>query len=606
MLDQRNMIVAIVVSAAILFGWQFFIEGPRQESIRAEQEAAAARQMPAGGVPGQPVADAGGIPAPLTAPSNDGLSVPQPGNLGAAPMAALEASADARAGAIESDPRVTIDAPRVRGSINLKGGLIDDLTLTDYFEELGPDSPEIVMLSPSGTEHGYFANFGFTGLNAPQGTFPDMNTVWTADRSSLSPGTPVVLSWENGMGQIFRLIYEVDENFLITVNQEIENFSSNALQAYTYGLIKRTGHPEVTGFYILHEGLLGVLDDSLEEIDYDDGDLVDTGSIRYTSKGGWLGITDKYWLAALIPDQSLDMTASFSRVVSNSRENFQSDFLSDAVSVNPRMTYSVTHRLFAGAKEVEILDSYEANFGIDKFDLAIDWGWFYFLTKPLFWLIAFFYDLTANFGIAIFLLTVVIKLAFFPLANKSYVAMSKMRKLQPEQARIKETYADDRVKQQEEIMALFKKESVNPASGCLPMLIQIPVFFALYKVLFVTIEMRHEPFFGWIQDLAAPDPSNIFTLFGMIPWDPPGFMALGAWPLIMGVSMWAQMKLNPQPADPLQAKMFMLMPIVFTFILAGFPAGLVIYWTCNNVLSMAQQWLIMRRADKADALKSAT
>ncbi len=604
------MIIAIAVSAAILFGWQFFFEGPRQERIRAEQELIQAQQRPteSGVIPD--VASGQGIPAPGREPSlsADGLAVPQPDSLagGIGSVPASGRGVVVRESTLNANPRVQIDGPRIRGSINLTGGLIDDLILRDYQEELGDDSPEIVLLSPTGTDRAYIASFGFTGLNAPLGMFPDTTTVWESDRASLAPGTPAILSWENGYGQTFRLIYEVDEDFLITVRQEVENFSSNSIDAYTYGYIKRTGVPEITGFYILHEGLVGVLDDSLEEIDYDDGDLIDTGRIRYTTTGGWIGITDKYWLTALIPDQQTPINASFTRAVSNSVESFQSEFLSNAVLISPRETYSITHHLFAGAKEVEILDAYEQNYGVGKFDLAIDWGWFYFLTKPLFWLIAFFYDLTGNFGIAIFLLTVVIKLAFFPLANKSYTAMGKMRKLQPEMEKIKETYKEDRVKQQEQIMALYKKEGANPAAGCLPMLVQIPVFFALYKVLFVTIEMRHEPFFGWIQDLAAPDPSNLFTAFGLIPWDPPSFLALGVWPLIMGVSMWLQMRLNPQPADPIQAKMFMLMPFVFTFILAGFPAGLVIYWTCNNVLTMAQQWLIMRRAEKADQPSAAT
>ncbi len=362
---------------------------------------------------------------------------------------------------------------------------------------------------------------------------------------------------------------------------------------YPYGLVSRTGTPPTLGFFILHEGLLGVINDQLREVDYDE--LQEDGKIEGTSQGGWLGITDKYWLVALVPDQKAQLRTNFRHTLQNREDKYQVDYLSSAVVVQPNSSNEISNRLFAGAKEVKLLDAYEADLGISRFDLAVDFGWFYFLTKPIFYVLIYFFEWLGNFGLAILLLTVIIKIAFFPLANKSYAAMSRMKQLQPKMTKLKERYGDDRAKMNEAMMKLYKDEKVNPAAGCFPMLIQIPVFFALYKVLFVAIEMRHAPFYGWIQDLSAPDPTSLFTLFGLIPWSPPEFLMIGIWPIIMGATMYLQQKLNPAPADPMQAKIFMFLPFIFTFMLAQFPAGLVIYWAWNNILSIAQQYAIMKR-----------
>jgi YidC/Oxa1 family membrane protein insertase len=407
----------------------------------------------------------------------------------------------------------------------------------------------------------------------------------------------VTLSWTNPEGVTFNRTFSVDENFMFTVTQRVDNGGEGDLTLLPYSLIARYGTPEVSGFFILHEGPLGVFDGTLDEVDY--SDLQDDGVVQQKSTGGWIGITDKYWLTALIPEADTTNGYRFFYERFEDQDRYQVDFVGPPVTVAQNASVDVTSRMFVGAKEVRLLDGYSEAFNITGFDRAIDFGWFYFLTKPLFYFLLYIKDVVGNLGVAILLLTVVIKIFFFPLANKSYKAMSQMRKLQPQIAKMKERFGDDKVRFNQEMMALYKKEKVNPASGCLPMLVQIPVFFALYKVLFVTIEMRHAPFFGWIQDLSAPDPTSVWNLFGLIPWDPstviPAVINIGAWPLIMGFTMWIQQKINPQPPDPLQAKIMMMLPVVFTFLLAQFPAGLVIYWAWNNILSVAQQWVIMRR-----------
>jgi YidC/Oxa1 family membrane protein insertase len=389
----------------------------------------------------------------------------------------------------------------------------------------------------------------------------------------------------------------VDENYMFTVTQRVENTGGEAVTLHPYALVSRHGTPQTSGFFILHEGPIGVFDNTLREVDYDE--LREEGVISQATTGGWIGITDKYWLAAVIPDQNDPVEARFVHQRSDNIDIYQTDFTGGAVAIGPGETVESTSRIFAGAKRAQLLDHYAQTYNIAHFDRAIDFGWFYFLTKPLFYFLIYIQRYVGNFGIAILVLTVVIKLLFFPLANKSYKAMSQMRRLQPEMLKLRERFGDDKMRLNQEMMALYKREKVSPASGCLPMLIQIPVFFALYKVLFVTIEMRHAPFFGWINDLSAPDPTSIFNLFGLIPVDLPQFLIIGAWPLIMGVTMYLQQKLNPQPPDPMQAKIFMMLPVIFTFMLAQFPAGLVIYWTWNNVLSIIQQWVIMRRTGGA-------
>ena len=575
MIDNRNMILAVVLSIAILLAFDFF--GPKSKPVTPQGGPKQAEQTKTAPSPGAQPKPGDGRPAVPSAPS---AGVPNPADLG-----------KARTAVLKTGPRIKIAAPRLHGSIALTGARFDDLTLPDYREGLSPKSPEIVLLVPKGADDAYFAEFGWVaGEGQP---VPDGNTAWTADKGTLGPKSPVTLTWDNGQGLKFIRTYAIDDNYMITVAQKVENTGTKPATLYPYGLISRHGTPKVTGFYILHEGPYGVAGGKLTEISYED--IRDKKQITNTGTGGWIGITDKYWLAALVPDQAAEVNTRYVHRKDDKTDIYQVDYLGRAVAVAPGASTQVQNRLYTGAKEVKLMDHYEASLKIDRFDLAIDFGWFYFLTKPIFYALLYINEHVKNFGVAILLLTVAIKLAFFPLANKSYEAMSKMKKLQPEIAKLRERYPNDKVKMNEEMMALYKREKANPASGCLPILVQIPVFFALYKVLFVNIEMRHAPFYGWIHDLSAADPTSLFNLFGLIPWTPPEFLLVGVWPLIMGVTMFLQQKLNPQPTDPMQAKIFLFLPIMFTFLLAQFPAGLVIYWTWNNILSMLQQWVIMRR-----------
>jgi YidC/Oxa1 family membrane protein insertase len=570
--NNRNFILAIILSMAVLFAWQLFFA----PTPSPDQGKPAVEQQPAEPGPPQPQAE-GEVPAGVT---------PQPG----APGAMLS-----REEALAQSPRIAIDTPSVTGSIALKGARIDDLTLKDYRETVEPTSPNVVLLSPAGSAHAYYAEHGFVGPTTGDLGLPTADTLWTAEtQGSLTPGTPVTLSYENGKGLKFTRTITVDDKYMFTVADMVANTGSEPVTIYPYALVSRHETPHVQGFFILHEGLIGVVDGSLKEISYHDA-LEEPKATSIKSQNGWLGITDKYWATVVIPEQNKPFDANFKGTQINGRDRFQTDYLMGALTVPAGGTVEASGQVFAGAKEVHVVDGYAETYGIPKFDLLIDWGWFYFLTKPLFFALDYFYRLVGNFGVAILIVTVIIKLIFFPLANKSYVAMSKMKKLAPEMQRIKERFGDDRMRQQQAMMELYKKEKVNPASGCLPILIQIPIFFALYKVLFVTIEMRHAPFFGWIKDLSAPDPTSIFNLFGLIPWEPPLFLMIGVWPIIMGITMWVQMKLNPAPPDPIQQKIFTWMPVFFTFLLASFPAGLVIYWAWNNFLSVLQQAAIMRR-----------
>jgi YidC/Oxa1 family membrane protein insertase len=432
---------------------------------------------------------------------------------------------------------------------------------------------------------------------------PTLDTVWTADGRTLTPSQPVTLTWDNGEGLLFKRVISVDDKYMFTIADSVENKGGAPATVRSYGLVLRHGKPTVAGYSVLHEGFVGVFGDGgVQQVTYAGIEKANDKTDTYSGPGGWLGFTDKYWGTAVIPEQTEPIDARFSASGAVQPIDYQADFLGPEKTVAPGASVETTTRVFAGAKEVSTIDNYGTKLGIKKFDLMIDWGWFYFITKPLFLLIDAIYKFVGNFGVAILIVTVLVKLAFFPLANRSYQSMAKMKKIQPQIAALKELYPDDRAKQQQEQMELFKKEGVNPVAGCLPMVIQIPVFFALYKVIFITIEMRHAPFFGWIKDLSAPDPTNVFTLFGLVPWDPTAlpvfghFLALGVWPLIMGVSMFFQMKMNPEPADPVQKSMFAWMPVIFTFMLGTFPAGLVIYWTWNNTLTILQQSLIMKRA----------
>mgnify|MGYP000094328105 CR=1 FL=1 len=581
-MEQRNLILAIVLSMAILFGFQLlFPPAPPPEQPQTAGTAGTTQD----GTP-IPGASAPSLPGGSTAPAPGGV-----------PMGV------SREDAIGVSPRVAIEAPHLRGSIALRGARLDDLILPDYRVSQDADSAPITLLSPDGSAQPYFSSFGWAAKPGSDVALPDGETLWSAEGGPLTPASPVTLSWDNGQGLTFQQVIAVDEDYLFTVTQRVVNNSESTVELAPYGLISRTGIPQILGFYILHEGPLGVFDQTLKEVDYDtlkDDYQGQQVVIDQATTGGWIGITDKYWLAALVPDQEASVNTRFVYSQPAGRDRFQTDFLYPSGAVAPGASTETTSRLFAGAKRVPLLEQYQETYGIDNFDRAVDFGWFYFLTKPIFWALHWLHAVLGNFGLAILGLTVAIKIVFFPLANKSYKSMAKMRKLQPKMMELRERFSEDKQRLNQEMMALYKKEGANPLSGCLPILIQIPVFFALYKVMFVTIEMRHAPFYGWIHDLSAPDPTSILNGFGVFPWDVPelGFfniLNLGIWPLLMGISMFLQQKLNPQPPDPVQAKVFLMMPIMFTFLLATFPAGLVIYWTWNNVLSMAQQAFIMKR-----------
>jgi YidC/Oxa1 family membrane protein insertase len=577
--DQKNTILAIVLSALVLIGWQFYYGTPQQKQTQQQQQQAQERSQQAPAAPQQP----GAPPAP-GAPQVPGQAAP------AQPLT--------REAALAASPRVPIETPSVTGSIALKGARIDDLALVKYRETVEPNSPPIVLLAPSGSPHPFYAEFGWSPPSGVPMKLPGADTLWRQEGSgALSVGRPVTLVWDNGEGLEFRRTIAVDDKYLFTVTDEVVNKGTAPVTLYPFALISRHGTPHTLGYYILHEGFVGVLDDRLQEDSYSD---IEKKRKDFSSTNAWLGFTDKYWAAALLPLTTDRIQAQFA-AFQNGTKRYQTYYNLDPKTVAPGSTGKVETRLFAGAKEVSIVDGYNQQLGLNKFDRLIDWGLFLFITKPLFLAMDWIYHKVGNFGVAILIVTVIIKIFFFPLANKSYASMAKMKAVQPEMMAIRERFADDKMKQQQAMMELYKKEKINPIAGCLPILIQIPVFFALYKVLFITIEMRHAPFFGWIKDLAAPDPTTIFNLFGLIPWDPSHlpmigpFLMLGIWPLIMGVTMWMQMKLNPPPPDPTQAMIFNYMPIIFTFMLASFPAGLVIYWAWNNSLSVAQQSVIMHR-----------
>ncbi|MFN7662454.1 MAG: membrane protein insertase YidC [Alphaproteobacteria bacterium] len=489
-------------------------------------------------------------------------------------------------------PQVSIKTPKLQGSLSLKGARIDDLLLTDYKETTDSNSPPVRLLSPAGTKDAYYMEAGWVSSDKSI-EMPNSSTIWTANKNSLSPETPVTLSWKNPQGIEFRRTIAVDNQYMITVTDSISNTSSKPIQVSPYSLISRTNLQEPNGSYALHEGGVGYLENKLKEEKFKD--IEKEKSFTYESKGGWFGFTDKYWLAALIPSQSSSSTVKFRSVGEN---RYQTDFTQTAREIQPGSSAQNTFHFYAGAKSVDILDGYEKTLNIHNFDLAIDFGWFYFITKPLFFALQKLYMILGHFGLAIIALTLLIRAALFPLANKSYQSMEKMKSLKPQLDRIKEQAGDDKIKLNQEMMALYKQNKVNPASGCLPMLLQMPVLFAIYKVLLISIEMRHAPLFGWIQDLSAPDYTTIFNLFGLIPWDSPSFLMIGALPLLMGGTMYLQQKLSPQPMDDMQAKMFLVMPFIFTYIVAQLPAGVVFYWTLTNILAIVQQWALPKMGQR--------
>ncbi len=570
--NSRNFIIAILLSVAVLVLWQYFFAQPQIEAQQQAQEQAAGEALAPEDIP-QPVV---------------GEDIPQPAEAVAGGLAA--AAFATREEAIAAGARVRIETPSVTGSINLVGARIDDLRLIRYRATVEDDSPTIVFLSPDTVPDGYFAEFGWVSNGAD---VPGPRTPWIApDGAVLTPATPLVLTYDNGTGLTFTRTISVDVDYMFTVTDAVANTGTSSVRLTPYGRITRLGEPQSTGFFILHEGMIGfIADDGLKQVDYA---ALEDGPEEYAATTrGWVGITDKYWAATLIPDQGQQFVGRFSRFTDGGLR-YQADYSGTTTTLAAGESLETTSRLFAGAKEVAIVDGYDEALDLERFDLLIDWGWFYFITKPMFTLIDWFYGVVGNFGIAILLATLVIKLVFFPLANRSYRSMAKMRKVMPQITALRERHKDDRAKQQQAMLEIYRKEKINPVAGCWPILIQIPVFFALYKVLFVTIEMRHAPFFGWIQDLSAPDPTSFINLFGLLPFDSPAFLTIGVWPLLMGVTMWVQMKLTPQqPGAP--TFIFNLLPIVFTFMLASFPAGLVIYWAWNNLLSVLQQSFIMRR-----------
>jgi YidC/Oxa1 family membrane protein insertase len=569
--NNRNYFVAIALSVLILIAWQFFYVSPKMEKDRIAAEQAQQAQQTQQQPGAQPAA---------------------PGQ--ALPGGAIPSAGESRDQAIGKSARVAIDTPALSGSINLTGARFDDLKLKGYHETVDPKSPVITLFSPAETADGYFTEIGYIGSDAT-GSVPGPQTTWTlSGGDKLTPSTPVTLSYTNDKGITFVRTISVDDRYMFQVVDSIKNETAAPVSLSSYGRVTRFNKPTTPSIYVLHEGFVGVAGEhGLQEVGYskvEDDEPVEPGK----STGGWLGITDKYWAATIVPPQATPFDIRFSHFA-DGRPRYQSDYKSDAVTVAPGQSVELKNLVFAGAKEVPVVDNYEVAYSIPNFDKLIDWGWFYFITKPMFKMMDFFFRLFGNFGIAILITTIVVKLIFFPLANKQYASMANMKKVQPKMEELKKKFGDDRMGLQQAMMQLYKEEKINPLAGCWPILIQIPVFFALYKVIYVTIEMRHAPFFGWIQDLSAPDPTTIINLFGLLPFEGPAFLHLGIWPIIMGVTMFLQMRMNPTPPDPTQAMLFTWMPVVFTFMLASFPAGLVIYWAWNNTLSILQQGIIMKR-----------
>ena len=578
--ENKNLILAISLSMLVVFAWQYFYAWPQMEKARIAQMQTQAVQSVGSGAPPK-----SGVPG--AAPDT-----------GAAPIVLLQT----RAAALADSPRIAIDTPTLSGSIALKGARIDDLSLKGYHETIDPKSPQIILLSPATAPGGYFADFGYVPQAGSNLALPGPDSLWTADGDKLSVEHPLTLSLDAGNGLTFKRVILVDAQYMFSITDSIANAGSAPAAFFARSKVERIGRPHLSGYAVLHEGLLGVIGEArVQEWTYDAIEKEAGATKALKGEGGWIGFTDKYWATAVIPDQKATFNGVFSAAGAGTK-TYRTEALGELTTIAPGATAIVKTQLFAGAKEKVLIDQYRDSLGIKNFNLMIDWGWFWFITQPMFDLLTLIHKVVGNFGVAILLITVVFKGLFFPLANKSYMSMAKMKALQPKQEEIKAKYPDDKQKQQQEIMELYKREKVNPVAGCWPMLIQIPVFFSLYKVLFITIEMRHAPFFGWIKDLSAQDPTNVFNLFGLLPYDPThlpvigSYLALGIWPLVMGVSMFIQMKMNPEPADPVQKQMFTYMPIVFTFMLGTFPAGLVIYWTWNNLLSVLQQGLIMKKA----------
>ena len=558
-MENKNVLLAVILSTAILIGWSFYFENPeeaqrKRAEIQGKTETQTSIQKP---------------------------EAPQPSK-------ANPAKSISRNEALKESDRVLIENKNLSGSISLRGALIDDIILKNYKETLDPNSKPIVLLSPKKYEQGYFVESGWATTKSDI-KVPDNNSLWQIkEGKKLTPNSPITLEWNSREGLIFSKKIEIDDKYLFKITETVRNDKNRAVDLFHYGQITKNAKPTTENFYILHEGLIGVVDKNLKEETYS---AVEKEKKTYNGKSGWFGITDKYWMSAIIPESGKSFKGEYS-YTNNYKANF---IISEPNTISPQKSTTGNIKIFIGAKEVYPIDNYAEKEKIDRFDLAIDWGWFYFITKPLFFVIDYIFKIVGNFGVAIIILTALVRIVFFPLSNYSFKSMAKMKVLQPEMLRLKELYKDDVRRTQQEMMALYKREKVNPLSGCLPILVQIPIFFAVYKMLFVTLEMRHAPFFGWIKDLSAADPTTIFNLFGLIPWEPPTFLMIGIWPILMGITMYLQQKLNPAPPDPIQAKIFAWFPFIITIMLASFPSGLVIYWTASNILTMAQQYYIMRK-----------
>jgi YidC/Oxa1 family membrane protein insertase len=552
-MDTKNVLMAIVLSTLVLVFWATFFEPPPVERQIVEDQIVKKEESS----------------SPSIEKDKSSKKI-------------------TRNEAIDYASRVKIENNNIKGSISLQGAIIDDIIFKNYNISLDSDE-KVIFLNPKDTSKGYYIETGWASNSKEKLKLPLDNTIWKVKGNNLlTPNSPVVIEWDNNEGLIFTKKIELDDKFLFRITQSVKNTTDKSYEFFPYAQITRNYKPDVIPIYILHEGFIGMFDEELKEEDYKD---IEDEKITTNSSKGWLGITDKYWLTAIVPEKGKEFKSEFFTTDGKYKANFIIK-RPEVLGSNTSITNEIN--AFVAAKEVAVIDNYAEKMGIEKFDLAIDWGWFYFITKPLFFVIEYFFKLTGNFGVAIIILTALVRLAFFPLANYSFRSMAKMKILQPEMVRLKELHKDDKVKLQQDMMALYKREKVNPVSGCLPVLIQIPFFFAVYKMLYVTIEMRQQPFFGWIQDLSARDPTSIFNLFGLIPWDPPTFLMIGVWPILMGLTMYLQQKLNPTPPDPMQAKIFMFLPIFLTIILAPFPSGLVVYWTISNVLTIAQQWVIIR------------
>jgi YidC/Oxa1 family membrane protein insertase len=559
MSDIKNLIITILLSTLILIGWQYFYETPKKNT---ELQQVKTDDKAAGSV------------------KND-------------PIESLILNRD-QAITYSEEQRVKIDNGKVKGSINLKGARIDDLLLEDYNVTLNNNSKKVVLLSPSNTKESYFAEFGWVS-NSDNIELPTSETLWHANKKEISDNEPLILTWQNNSGITFTIVITIDHNYMFKIDQKIDNHSNFPIVISNYATINKQMVEIASPYSILHEGPIGVFKSILYEAPYKDLKSEEKKLFNNNNGGDWLGISDKYWLTAIIPHEQSNFSTNIFRKTTSKKEMFQADYVSQAVTLHPGHLHENHNHFFAGAKKLKLLDEYAKNLHITLFDRAVDFGWFYFLTKPMFYALQILNSILGNFGLAILAVTVLVKLGMYPFASKSFASMNKMKKLQPQLVSIRGRFENDKMQMNKEIMELYKKEGINPLSGCLPLLIQIPVFFSLYKVLFVSLEMRHAPFFGWIHDLSAPDPTSLFNLFGLIPWSPPAFLVVGAWPIIMSITMYFQQKMNPEPADPVQAQVMKFLPVIFLFMFNSFPSGLIIYWAWNNVLSILQQWWINRK-----------